>query len=119
MDAEMMQAFDHNFWNYYVNYFRDSSCYEWFPRFKGLAREIWRLAESHDMDYDIYGQIANPKVQDILDVAKLCYEYGETRLREEMMDWARLVKTGQRYKVRESSREIHFLRNRFYYVDVE
>lgn len=71
MDAEMMRAFDHDFWNYYVNYFRDSSCYEWFSRFKGLAREIWRLAESHDMDYDIYGQIANPKVQDILDVAKL------------------------------------------------
>lgn len=107
-------------WNYYVDHFReDSLAPEWFPRFKKLAREIWRLADSDCLDYDIYRQIAHPKTQSLVDVSNYCYDHNETWFREEMMEWIKLVKTGRRYKIGIRDPEIHFLRRSYYYVDLE
>ena len=53
----------------------------------------------------------------MMEVAEICYRHNETYFREEVMDWVELAQTGQRrIRVAPKGQEIHFLRNRVYYV---
>ena len=102
------------FIQYYVEYFEDDAEMFWFPQFKRLAREMFKLMNTSDLDYEAAKKIC--WAQDMLEVAEICYRH-ETYFREEVMDWVELAQTGQRViRVAPKGKDIHFLRNRVYYV---
>ena len=103
------------FIQYYVEYFEDDAEMFWFPQFKRLAREMFKLMNTSDMDYEATKKIC--RAQDMVEVAEICYRHNETYFREEVMDWVELAQTGRRViRVAPKGQDIHFLRNRVYYV---
>ena len=53
----------------------------------------------------------------MVEVAEICYRHNETYFREEVMDWVKLAQTGRQViRVAPKGQDIHFLRNRGYYV---
>ena len=103
------------FIQYYVQYFEDDAEMFWFPQFKRLVRAMFKLMNPSDMDYEATQKVC--RAQDMMEVAEICYRHNETYFREEVMDWVELAQTGQRrIRVAPKGQEIHFLRNRFYYV---
>ena len=103
------------FIQYYVQYFEDDAEMFWFPQFKRLVRAMFKLMNPSDMDYEAAKKVC--RAQDMMEVAEICYRHNETYFREEVMDWVELAQTGRRrIRVAPKGQEIHFLRNRFYYV---
>ena len=103
------------FIQYYVEYFEDDAEMFWFPQFKRLVRAMFKLMNPSDMDYEATKKMC--RAQDMMEVAEICYRHNETYFREEVMDWVELARTGQRrIRVAPKGQDIHFLRNRFYYV---
>ena len=103
------------FIQYYVEYFEDDAEMFWFPQFKRLVRAMFKLMNPSDMDYEATKKMC--RAQDMMEVAEICYRHNETYFREEVMDWVELAQTGQRrIRVAPKGQDIHFLRNRFYYV---
>ena len=103
------------FIQYYVEYFEDDAEMFWFPQFKRLVRAMFKLMNPSDMDYEATKKVC--RAQDMMEVAEICYRHNETYFREEVMDWVELAQTGRRrIRVAPKGQEIHFLRNRFYYV---
>ena len=103
------------FIQYYVEYFEDDAEMFWFPQFKRLVRAMFKLMNPSDLDYDATKKMC--RAQDMIEVAEICYRHNETYFREEVMDWVELAQTGQRrIRVAPKGQDIHFLRNRFYYV---
>ena len=103
------------FIQYYVEYFEDDAEMFWFPQFKRLVRAMFKLMNPSDMDYEATKKVC--RAQDMMEVAEICYRHNETYFREEVMDWIELAQTGRRrIRVAPKGQEIHFLRNRFYYV---
>ena len=102
------------FIQYYIEYFEDDAEMFWFPQFKRLVRAMFKLMNPSDMDYEATKKVCRAK--DMMEVAEICYRH-ETYFREEVMDWVELAQTGQRrIRVAPKGQDIHFLRNRFYYV---
>ena len=103
------------FIQYYVQYFEDDAEMFWFPQFKRLAREMFKLMNTSDLDYEAAKKVC--RAQDMVEVAAICHRHNETYFREEVMDWVELAQTGQRViRVAPKGQDIHFLRNRVYYV---
>ena len=103
------------FIQYYVEYFEDDAEMFWFPQFKRLVQAMFKLMNPSDMDYEATKKVC--RAQDMMEVAEICYRHNETYFREEVMDWVELAQTGQRrIRVAPKGQEIHFLRNRVYYV---
>ena len=103
------------FIQYYVQYFEDDAEMFWFPQFKRLARAMFKLMNTSHMDYEATQKVC--RAQDMYEVATICYRHNETYFREEVMDWVELAQTGQRrIRVAPKGQDIHFLRNRVYYV---
>ena len=106
-----------SFINYYVEYFEDDAEMFWFPKFKRLAREMFKLMNTSDMDYEAAKKIC--RAQDMYELAEICYEHNETYFREleVVMDWVDLVQTGRRLiRIAPKGKDVHFLRRRVYYV---
>ena len=104
-----------SFIQYYVEYFEDDAEMFWFPQFKRLAREMFKLMNTSDLDYEAAKKTC--QAQDMYEVAEICYRHNETYFREEVMDWVELAQTGRRgIRVAPKGKDIHFLRNRVYYV---
>ena len=104
-----------SFINYYVEYFEDAAEMFWFPKFKCLVREMFKLMNTSDLDYKVTKKIC--RAQDMYEVAEICYEHNETYFREEVMDWVELAQTGQRLiRVAPKGQDVHFLRRCVYYV---
>ena len=57
----------------------------WFKRFKKTCREIWKLMDTDDTDYESYRAVCHPNTQCVWDVAVICYNSRETYFREGMM----------------------------------
>ena len=103
------------FIQYYVQYFEDDAEMFWFSQFKRLARAMFKLMNTSHMDYEATQKVC--RAQDMMEVAEICYRHNETYFREEVMDWVELAQTGRRLiRVAPKGQEIHFLRNRVYYV---
>ena len=103
------------FIQYYVEYFEDDAEMFWFPQFKRLVREMFKLMNTSDLDYEATKKMC--RAQDMVEVAEICYRHNETYFREEVMDWVELAQTGRRLiRVVPKGQDIHFLRNRVYYV---
>ena len=103
------------FIQYYVQYFEDDAEMFWFPQFKRLAREMFKLMNTSHMDYEAAKKVC--RAQDMVEVAEICYRHNETYFREEVMDWVELAQTDRRViRVAPRDQDIHFLRNRVYYV---
>ena len=103
------------FIQYYVQYFEDDAEMFWFPQFKRLARAMFKLMNTSHMDYEAAKKVC--RAQDMMEVAEICYRHNETYFREEVMDWVELAQTGRRViRVAPPGQDIHFLRNRVYYV---
>ena len=97
-----------SFINYYVEYFEEDAEMFWFPKFKRLAREMLKLMNTYDMDYEAAKKIC--WAQDMFEVAEICYRHNETYFREEVMDWVELAQTGRRLiRVAPKGKDIHFL----------
>ena len=104
-----------SFINYYAEYFEDDAEMFWFPNFKRMAREMLKLMNTSDMDYEAAKKVC--RAQDMYEVAKICYEHKETYFREEVMDWVELAQTGRRViRIAPKGKDAHFLRHRVYYV---
>ena len=104
-----------SFINYYVEYFEDDAEMFWFPKFKQLVREMFKLMNTSDLDYEATKKIC--RAQDMYEVAEICYEHNETYFREEVMDWVELAETGRRLqRIAPKGQDAHFLRRRVYYV---
>ena len=65
-----------SFINYYVEYFEDDAEMFWFPKFKQLAREMFNLMNTSDLDYAPVKKIC--RADDIYEVAEICYKHNET-----------------------------------------
>ena len=106
-----------NFINYYCQYFEDDAEMFWFPKFKQLAREIFKLMDPSDLDHEPVKRICHPQTEDTYGMAMICYHHNETYFMEEIMDWVELAQTGKRLKgIAPKGKDIHFLRNRAYYM---
>ena len=103
------------FIQYYVEYFEDDAEMFWFPHFKRLVRAMFKLMNPSDLDYEATKKMC--RAQDMIEVAEICYRHNETYFREEVIDWVELAQTGRRrIRVAPKGQDIHFLRNRVYYV---
>ena len=104
-----------SFINYYVEYFEDDAEMFWFPKFKRLVREMFKLMNTSDLDYEPVKKMC--RAEDMYEVAEICYRHNETYFREEVMDWVDLAQTGRRLiRIAPKGQDVHFLRRRVYYV---
>ena len=104
-----------SFINYYVEYFEDDAEMFWFPKFKQLVREMFKLMNTSELDYVPVKNICH--ADDIYEMAKICCRHNETYFREEVMNWVELAQMGQRFKrLAPRGKDVHFLRHRVYYV---
>ena len=100
-----------SFLSYYCEWFDDDSEIFWFQKFKKIVRENFKLMDTDDMDYDAVKEICRSQVKDMYAVALICYDHNETYYREQVMTWVDLAQGKSR-----CSREMRFLRNRWYYI---
>ena len=101
--------------HYYVEYFEDDAEMLWFPIFKQLVREMFKLMNTSDLDYVPVKNMC--RANDMYEVAEICYRHNETYIREEVMDWVEWAQTGQRLKrLAPRGQDVHFLRHRIYCV---
>ena len=68
-----------SFINYYVEYFEDDAEMFWFPKFKQLAREMFKLMNTSDLDYALVKKIC--RADYMYEMAKICYKHNETYFR--------------------------------------
>ena len=88
------------FIQYYIEYFEDDAEMFWFPQFKRLVREMFKLMNPSDLDYEATKKMC--RAQDMVGVAEICYRHNETYFREEVMDWVELAQTGRTQRPRRS-----------------
>ena len=83
-----------SFITYFCEWFDYDDDIFWFPQFKRLARERFRLMSTDDLDYKALEAICKPHVTDMFDVAKICYHHNETYFREELVTWIDAIRDG-------------------------
>ena len=88
---------DFNFITYYCEWFDHDDEIFWFPTFKRVAREKLRLMSTDDIDFQALRSICAPSMEDLYDVAKICFNHNETYFREEVLSWIDSIRDGNHH----------------------